>query len=84
MVNLSKSNVIVFRKGGYLALREKWYFHRSKLDVINQYKYLGVILSTGLTFSYALEDMAKRAKKGVIGIFNLLWTLGEQSPKLCF
>jgi hypothetical protein len=84
VVNLSKSNVIVFRKGGYLALREKWYFDGSKLEVVNQYKYLGVIFSTGLTFSYALEDMAKRAKKGVIGILKLLWTLGEQSPKLFF
>ena len=76
--------MIAFRKGGCLALRETWHFDGSKLELVNQYKYLGVIFSTGLTFSFALEDMAKSAKKGVIGILKLLWTLGEQSPKLCF
>ena len=45
---------------------------------------MGVIFSSGLTFSFCLEDMASRAKKGVIGILKLLWTLAEQSPTLFF
>ena len=28
--------------------------------------------------------MANRAKKGVVGILKLLWTVGDQSPKLVF
>ena len=84
VVNLSKSNIVVFRNGGHLALREKWFYNGTRLAVVNQYKYLGVIFSTGLTFSYCLEDMASRAKKGVIGILKLLWTLAEQSPTLFF
>ena len=64
VVNLSKSNIVVFRNGGHLALREKWFYNGTRLVVVNQYKYLGVIFSTGLTFSYCLEDMASRAKKG--------------------
>ena len=83
VVNLSKSNV-VFRNGGHLALREKWFYNGTRLAVVNQYKCLGVIFSTWLTFSYCLEDMAIRAKKGVIGILKLLWTLAEQSPTLFF
>ena len=84
VVNLNKSNVVVFRNGGHLALREKWFYNGTRLAVVNQYKYLGVIFSTGLTFSYCLEDMASRAKKGVVGILKLLWTLAEQSPTLFF
>ena len=84
VVNLSKSNIVVFRNGGHLALREKWFYNGTRLAVVNQYKYLGVIFSTGLTFSYCLEDMASRAKKGFIGILKLLWTLAEQSPTLFF
>ena len=64
VVNLSKPNVVVFRNDGHLALREKWFYNGIRLAVVNQYKYLGVIFSTGLTFSYCLEDMASRAKKG--------------------
>ena len=82
VVSLSKSNVVVFRNGGHLALREKWFYDGARLAVVNRYKYLGVIFSAGLTFSYRLEDMASRAKKGVIGVLKLLWTLAEQSPTL--
>ena len=54
------------------------------MTVFNQYKYLGIYLSTRLTFSHALNAMAQRAKKGVVGIFKLLWSLGERSPSMLF
>ena len=82
--NFNKSNVVVFRNGGHLALRHKCFYNGTRLAVVNQYKYLDVIFSTGLTFSYCLEDMASRAKKGVIGILKLLLTIAEQSPTLFF
>ena len=53
-----------------------------KLKIVNHYKYLGIIFSTGLTFSYALKDMSDRASKGALGILRLLWRLGEQCPTL--
>ena len=53
------------------------------MTVFNQYKYLGIYLSTRLTFSHALK-IAQRAKKGVVGIFKLLWSLGERSPSMLF
>ena len=83
-VNMDKSKIIVFGKGGYLSAREKWVYNGHNLDVVNQYKYLGVIFSTGLSFSFALKDMADRARKGVIGILRLLWSFGNQSPRLFF
>ena len=81
---MQKSNVVVLRDGGHIATREKWSYDGVKLEIVNQYKYLGVIFSTGFTFSYFLENMASRAKKGVTGILKLLWTMDEQSPKLFF
>jgi len=45
---------------------------------------LGIIFSTGLTFSYSLKDMSDIARKGVLDILRLLWSLGEQCPKLFF
>ena len=62
-VNLDKSKVVVFRKGGFLGAREKWIFNGNKLEVVNAYKYLGLTFSTRLSFSAAVEDMAVRAKK---------------------
>lgn len=47
---LDKSNIVIFRKGGHIASREKWLYGGIKLEVVNQYKYLGLIFSSGLTF----------------------------------
>ena len=81
LVNVQISNVVVFRNGD---AREKWFHDGMKLEIVNRYKYLGVIFFYRLTFSYAHEDVCNRAKKGVVGILKLLWTLGDQSPKLFF
>ena len=51
-LNLSKLNIVVFRNGGHLALREKWFYDGTRLAAVNQYEYLGMIFSTGLIFSF--------------------------------
>ena len=84
VVNLEKSNIIVFRNGGYLSLNEKWFYGRTKMNVVNMYKYLGVILSTKLSFSHMLCDIANKGKRGVINIFKLLKRIRERSPKVFF
>ena len=43
VVNLQKSNVVVFRNDGHIAAREKWFYDGMKLEIVSQYKYLGVI-----------------------------------------
>ena len=65
-VNLSKSNIVVFRKGGYLGQREHWVFNGNHMPVVNAYKYLGIYFSTKLSFSAACRDMASKAKKSII------------------
>ena len=37
-VNMSKSNIVVFRKGGYLGARERWTYDSIVLPVVNVYK----------------------------------------------
>ena len=43
VVNSQKSSVVVFRNGGHIAGREKLFYDGMKLEIVNQYKYLGVI-----------------------------------------
>ena len=84
VVNLEKSNVVVFRNGGFLSNTEKWYFDTSQLTSVNMYKYLGVIFTSRLTFQPALSDLADRGRKGVTAILKLLWSIGEHSPQIFF
>ena len=49
-VNLDKSNIIVFRNGSHTASCEKWLSGENPMKIVNMYKYLGIYLSTHLTF----------------------------------
>jgi len=84
VVNLEKSNIVVFRNGGFLARNENWYFGTAKLSVVNMYKYLGVCLTTRLSFQPTMLDLADRANKGVSAIIRMLWSVGEHSPEFFF
>ena len=83
-VNREKSKIVIFRNGGHIASTEKWFYSGEKLEIVNEYKYLGIIFSTRLTFSYSLEEMAMKARKGVFCILKFLWSLGKNCPKLFF
>ena len=72
IVNLDKSNIIVFRKGGYLAEKEKWSYDGKMMPVVNVYKYLGIYLSTKLSFSAACRDIASKAKRALLYIIQKL------------
>ena len=76
-VNLDKTKVMVFRKGGYLGSREKWFLGREKLEVVNNYKYLGYTLTTKLSIDIPLREYAGKAKGKVLNIFKTLFRLGQ-------
>ena len=80
VVNLDKSE----KKGGHIALCEKWKYDDSPLKIVNVYKYLGVYLSARLSFFHAWKDMSQRGKKGVICIFKSLWSIRERPPSIFF
>ena len=54
------------------------------LEIVNKYKYLGMYLTTRLTFSPTLDDLANRARKGMLAIVKVLWSIGEHSPEIVF
>ena len=49
-VNIDKTNVIVFRNGGYLRKYEKWFYGNIQLKVVTYYKYLGLVISSRLSW----------------------------------
>ena len=39
-----KSFFVFFINGGYIAVKEKWFYDGKKLRIVNKYKYLDIIL----------------------------------------
>jgi hypothetical protein len=71
-VNLDKTKVIVFRKGGPLAEAERWWYDGVRLEVVNAYKYIGLTLTTRLSVPRAVGDFVPKAKRKVVCILNAL------------
>ena len=84
VVNTNKTKVVVFRRGGYLAARERWYLGDEQLEVVTQYKYLGVMISTKLCTNSMLTDLAQRAKAACMQIIKSLKKLSFVPPNVLF
>ena len=81
-VNMNKSNIIVFRKGGYLSARERWAYNGVAMPVVNVYKYLGIIFTTSLSFVSGCRDLTSRGKRALVYAMKRLSHLGNTSFKL--
>ena len=53
---MDKSNIVVFRKEGYLCSGVKWVYGGSTASVVISYKYLGINFSTKLSFKRTCDD----------------------------
>eukprot|EP00745_Piridium_sociabile_P044574 TRINITY_DN940_c0_g1_i3.p1 TRINITY_DN940_c0_g1~~TRINITY_DN940_c0_g1_i3.p1 ORF type:complete len:131 (+),score=9.64 TRINITY_DN940_c0_g1_i3:234-626(+) len=73
---------MVFRKGGYLGVRERWTYGKKEIKVTNLYKYLGMIFTTKLSVSAALSERNRKGRKGVMDILKSLRKLRTIEPSL--
>ena len=78
---MNKSNIIVFRKGGYLGARERWIYDGVVMPAVNVYKYLGLYFTTRLSFVSACRDLASRAKNTLVCVLQKLYLLNTLMPK---
>ena len=42
IVNILKTKIMVFRKGGRLSKNDKWTFQGNNIEVVSFFKYLGI------------------------------------------
>lgn len=69
-VNLEKSKIMVFRKGGKRARNESWKYDGKRIEVVNNYKYLGVLLTSSLSFQSHLAQRLTMSKNSINSIWN--------------
>lgn len=68
-MNLEKTKVMVFKNGGRLSKREKWYIDGKRIEVVKQYKYLGINVTSTLNWK---EHMAIKYLQAVMAL-NTTW-----------
>lgn len=65
VVNTSKSNVMVFRKGGMLPRNLEFSFDNTILEIVNKFTYLGVVFTPGGSFTETQNMLAGQARKAL-------------------
>ena len=83
-VNLDKTKVMIFRKGGHIAAGEKWFYNGSKIEIVNSYKYLEYTLTTKLSTNSSCEEYASKAKGKILDLMKTMWSLGSLDTTVFF
>lgn len=79
-VNLEKSKIVVFRKNrGRLKRTERWYYKGHPVEIVNNYKYLGVTLTAHSQFNTHLDERGRVAKKSINSIWSKVF-MNEHIP----
>lgn len=68
-VNLSKSKILVFRKGGVVPKTLPFLYKNQEIEIVNSYCYLGVLLNYQLSWAENINDRISKAKYSV----NCTW-----------
>ena len=70
-INLDKSKKMIFSKGsGKLNKKEKWNYRGNDIEVVKNYKYLGIKLSPKLVLKAHLLEKITTAKFGINSLWN--------------
>ena len=71
-VNISKTKVVVFRKGGTLPRNLKFYYDEQELEIVSSFSYLGIVFTSGGSFSGAQQTLAGQAQKAIFKLNSYL------------
>ena len=79
-VNIEKSKIMVFRKGGQLPRNLKFYYDGSILSIVSSFSYLGVVFTPGGSFSLAQDTLSGQAQKAIFRLNSYLYKFTDISP----
>lgn len=83
-INLEKTKVIVFRKGGFLGAAEKWHIDGNNLEIVNEYNYLGFLFTTKMSINKGVEALAQKGRKACFECVKNISKLREITRKSYF
>ena len=74
-VNIDKTKIVVFRKGGTLNSQEKWTYADDEIEIVNSFNYLGIVLSSGGAFIKATNTLSGKALRAMNSLLSITKTM---------
>ena len=75
-LNLLKTKIIVFRKGGILKQMDKWYYNGQSVDIVSFYNYFGGIFCSKINLDEDQISFSTSSKQSYLQNFSIraeLW-----------
>ena len=80
-INVNKTKVMIFRKGGLLPRNLAFTYNRIPLEIVSQFKYIGIVFTPSGSFSEAQSTLAGQAQKAIFKLNKYLHKFTYISPK---
>ena len=80
-VNIDKTKIMVFRKGGVLPRNLTFYYNGQQLEIVNKFEYLGVVFTASSSFSECKNTLAGQAQKAFFQLNKYLYKFTFLSPR---
>ena len=81
-VNIDKTKVVVFRKGGRQARNDTWSYNGNVLEVVQHFKYLGCQLSSSGSFNACMQSLSESGRRGLFSLKQYFHRNPEVTPRL--
>ena len=69
-VNINKSKIMAFRKGGKVKPEERWTYQEKELEIVDCFNYLGVCLNYNGKYNIAQKVIGNQGKKAMADLFG--------------
>ena len=70
-VNTDKTKIIIFRNGGIIREHETWTYNGRKLEIVEEFNYLGVLLNYNGKFRKTQQKVAEQGRKALFAIMKV-------------
>jgi len=80
-VNTQKTKIMIFRKSGKLPKDLKFIYGNENLEIVNKFKYLGVLFTTGISYNEHDKMLAGQSLKATFKLNKYLTKFTDLSPK---
>ena len=80
-VNVAKTKIIVFRKGGQLPRNLRFIYNGLNIEIVEKFSYLGIVLTSGGSFSNCQTTLAGQAQKAVFALNKYMYSFVNITPK---
>jgi len=71
-VNIGKTKIVVFKRGGHLSRREIWHYNDTNIDTVNGFTYVGALFTNRMSLYKMSEAVSIKAKTVLNFILNSL------------